>query len=61
MKGSELDLNMMGYIQGKEWDAKLLEALISERMKPGINANVPMPGNTSKENLFVLNPNNTGL
>ena len=23
-KGSELDLNMMRYIHGKEWDAKLL-------------------------------------
>ena len=27
---------MMIYIHGKDWDAKLLEALISERMKPSI-------------------------
>ena len=33
-KGSELDRNEMSYIHGKEWDAKMLEALISERMKP---------------------------
>ena len=32
-KGTELDLNMMRYIHGKEWDAKLFEALASERMK----------------------------
>ena len=40
-KGSELDLNLMRYIHGKEWDAKLLEALISERMKPHINKHCP--------------------
>ena len=33
-KGSKLDLNMTRYINGKEWDAKFLEALFSERMKP---------------------------
>ena len=32
-KGSKLDLNMMRYIHGKDWDAKLLEALVSERIK----------------------------
>ena len=32
-KGSKLDLNMTRYIHGKEWDAKFLEALVSERMK----------------------------
>ena len=37
-KGSKLDLNMMRYIHGKDWDARLLEALISERMKPLIIA-----------------------
>ena len=31
-KGSKLDLNMTRYIHGKEWDAKLLEALVSERI-----------------------------
>ena len=45
----------MGYIRGKERDPKHLEALISERMKPGINANVPkIAGNTSTEHLIVL-------
>ena len=49
-KGSKLNLNMMRYIHGKEWNAKLLEALISKR----INKNVPdiqiggIAGNTSK-------------
>ena len=32
-KGSKLDLNMTRYIHGKEWDAKFLEELVSERMK----------------------------
>ena len=41
MKGSKLDLNIMRYIYGKNWDAKLLEALISERMKPFILENCP--------------------
>ena len=27
-KVSELDLNMMRYIHGKDWDAKMLEALV---------------------------------
>ena len=45
---------MMRYIHGKEWDAQLLEALKSERMKLGINENVPdiqiggISGNTYK-------------
>ena len=34
--GSKLDFNMTRYIYGKEWDAKFLEALVSERMKPYI-------------------------
>ena len=37
-KGSELDLNMMRYIHGKDWDAKILEALLDECMKPKIHA-----------------------
>ena len=28
---------MMRYIHGKDWDAKLLEVLVAERMKPNIN------------------------
>ena len=40
-KGSELDLNMMRYIHGKDWDAKLLEALVAKRMKPKIQAAIP--------------------
>ena len=32
---------MQRYIHGKDWDAKLLEALVSERMKPAIIANCP--------------------
>ena len=41
MKKTELDLNMTRYIHGKEWDAKFLEALVSERMKPLITKNCP--------------------
>ena len=40
-KGSKLDLNMIRYIHGKDWDAKLLKALVSERMKPFITKNCP--------------------
>ena len=40
-KGSKLDLNMTRYIHGKEWDAKLLEALVSERMKKLITKHCP--------------------
>ena len=35
-KGNKLDLNMTRYIHGKERDAKFLETLVSERMKPFI-------------------------
>ena len=35
-KGSKVDLNMTRYIHEKDWDAKFLEALVSERMKPFI-------------------------
>ena len=38
-KGSELD--MMRYIHGKDWDAKMLEALVAERMKPKIHDAIP--------------------
>ena len=59
-KGSKLDLNMTRYIHGKDWDAKFLEALVSERMKPFIIKNCPlmqiggMKGNSSSEHLIVV-------
>ena len=59
-KWSELNLNMMKYIHGKQRDAKLLEALIAERLKPHINRMCPdiqigdIAGNTSKEHLIGL-------
>ena len=31
----------MRYIHGKDWDAKMLEALVAERMKPKIHAAIP--------------------
>ena len=40
-KASELNLNRMRYIHGKDWDAKLLEALIAERIKPNKAAAIP--------------------
>ena len=59
-KGSKLDLNMMRYINGKDWDAKLLEALVSERMKPSIIETCPkmqiggIKNNSSAEHLIVV-------
>ena len=59
-KGSKLDLNMTRYIHGKEWDAKFLEALVSERMKALITKHCPkmqiggMKGNSSSEHLIVV-------
>ena len=35
-KGSKINLNMIGYIHGKDWDAIFLEALVLERMNPFI-------------------------
>ena len=40
-KGSELDLNRIRYMHGKDWDAKMLEALEAERMKPKIHSAIP--------------------
>ena len=40
-KGNKLERNMTRYIHGKEWNAQLLEALVSERMKPFITKNYP--------------------
>ena len=60
-KGSKLDLNMTRYIHGKEWDAKFLEVLVSERMKGLITKHCPkmqiggMKGNSSSEHLIVVN------
>ena len=59
-KGSKLDLNMTRYIHGKEWDAKFLEALVSERIKALITKHCPkmqiggMKGNSSSEHLIVV-------
>ena len=59
-KGSKLDLNMLRYIHGKDWDAKLLEALFSERLKPSIIENCPkmriggIKNNSSAEHLIVV-------
>ena len=59
-KGNKLDLNMTRYIHGKSWDAKLLEALVTERMKPLITKHCPnmqiggMKGNSSSEHLIVV-------
>ena len=59
-KGNKLDLNMTRYIHGKSWDAKLLEALVTERMKPLITKHCPnmqiggMKGHTSSEHLIVV-------
>ena len=32
---------MMIYVHGKDWDAKLLEALVAEGIKPMINTAIP--------------------
>ena len=40
---------MMRYIHGKDWDAKMLEALVAERMKPKIHAAIPSPKFLSSE------------
>ena len=40
-KSSELDMNMMRCIHRKDWDAKLSETLITERMKALINEAIP--------------------
>ena len=40
-KGSELDLNMMRYIHGNDWEAKLIEALMAGRIKQKINGAIP--------------------
>ena len=59
-KGSALSLNNMRFIHMKCWRAKLLEALITEKMKPQIVAATPkiqiggMPSSQSVEHLVTL-------
>ena len=59
-KGSELDLNMMQYIHGKDQEAKMLEALVAECMKPKIHAAIPdiqiggKAGHSSIEHLITI-------
>ena len=59
-KGSELDLNIMRYIHGKDWDTKMLEALVAEHMKPKIHAAIPdiqiggKAGHSSIEHLILI-------
>ena len=59
-KGSALDLNNMRFIHMRSWHCKLLEALITEKMKPNIVKSTPniqiggMPGHSSVEHLVVL-------
>ena len=60
-KGSKIDLNMMRYIHGKEWDSKLIETIRPERMKPHRKKNCPniwiggIVVSTCTEHLKVLN------
>ena len=59
-KGSALDLNNMRFIHMRHWTCKLLEALVTEKMKPNIVQNTPkiqiggMPKHSSVEHLVVL-------
>ena len=59
-KGSALSLNNMRFIHMKCWRAKLLEALITEKMKPKIVEATPdiqiggMPESQSVEHLVTL-------
>ena len=51
---------MMRYIHGKDWDAKLLKALVAERMKSKIHAAIPdiqiggKAGHSSIEHLVLI-------
>ena len=59
-KGSPLSLNNMRFIHMRGWKSKLLEALVTEKMKPKIVEATPkfqlggMPGASSVEHLVVL-------
>ena len=59
-KGSALDLNMMRYIHIKSWEAKLCEALVTEKMKPNIVKACPsiqiggIPKSSCSEHLLTL-------
>ena len=51
---------MKNYIHCKDWDAKLLKALVAERMKPKIHAAIPdiqiggKAGHSSIEHLVLI-------
>ena len=59
-KGSALDLNQMRFIHMRSWRSKLIEALVTEKMKPKIVKATPniqiggMPKASSSEHLLVL-------
>ena len=59
-KGSQLSLNNMRFIHMRGWKPKLLEAIVTEKMKPSIVAATPkfqlggMPGASASEHLVVL-------
>ena len=59
-KGSALDLNMMRYIHLKSWEAKLCEALVTEKMIPNIVKACPsiqiggIPKSSCSEHLLTL-------
>ena len=59
-KGSALDLNNMRFIHTRHWRSKLIEALVTEKMKDNIVQATPkiqlggMPGAASVEHLVVL-------
>ena len=59
-KGSPLDLNNMRFIHGKEYRARVLEAVVVENMKKKIIEETPniqiggMPGHSSAEHLLML-------
>ena len=59
-KGNPLSLNNMRFIHMRHWRCKLLEALVTEKMKANIVNNTPktqlggMPGCSSVEHLVVL-------
>ena len=59
-KGSRLDLNNMRFIHGREWRSRLLDKIVTEKMKPDIVKACPniqlggIPGSSSKDHLITL-------
>ena len=59
-KGSALDLNNMRFIHLRSWRSKLMEALVTQKMKTNIVESTPkiqlggMPGAQSSEHLLTL-------